>query len=151
MPPLSSDQTFYRELLTKKLQGRSIFPPTSSGRITDELLGLDAEEYSNYRRTLLVMLFDRWQHCRQMGDKARHMLNHPSSLDHTNETFIDEIYTLIRNTAYLSSLVQQNAVTMDASLLGGTVELMDNLENVFRSMKVRSVNERLEREVFCSA
>ena len=58
------------------------------------------------------MLFDRWQHCRQMGDTARNLFNLSSLTDMNNDTFINEIYTLVGNTAYLASIIQQNNITM---------------------------------------
>jgi hypothetical protein len=57
------------------------------------------------------MLFDRWQHCRQMSDRARNIYNASSVTDTNNDTFINEIYTLISNTAYLASIVEENSTT----------------------------------------
>jgi hypothetical protein len=54
------------------------------------------------------MLFDRWQHCRQMGNTARNIFN----LSSNNDTFIYDIYTLISNTAYLASIIEQNNTMM---------------------------------------
>jgi hypothetical protein len=56
------------------------------------------------------MLYDRWQHCRQMDDTARNIFNLSSITDTKNETFINEIYTLISNTGYLASIIKPNVV-----------------------------------------
>ena len=58
------------------------------------------------------MLFDRWQHCRQMGDTARNIFNLSPLTETNNETFINEIYTLISNTAYLGKIIHQNSTMM---------------------------------------
>ncbi|CAF3430378.1 unnamed protein product [Rotaria socialis] len=84
----STDVTFYKNLPDTKLQD------------------LDNNEYINYHNTLLLMLFDRWQHSRQMSDTARNLFNLSSLTDINNDTFINEIYTLISNTAYLASIIQ---------------------------------------------
>lgn len=58
------------------------------------------------------MLFDRWQHCRQMSDTARNLFNLSSITDISNDTFINDIHTLISNTAYLASIVQENTISL---------------------------------------
>jgi hypothetical protein len=58
------------------------------------------------------MLFDRWQHCRQMGNTAKNIFNLSSLTDTNNETFIHDIYTLISNTSYLASIIQQSSTMM---------------------------------------
>lgn len=63
------------------------------------------------------MLFDRWQHCRQMGNTARNIFNLSSMTDTNNETYINDMYTLISNTAYLSSIIQQNSTRMVMKIL----------------------------------
>ena len=63
------------------------------------------------------MLFDRWQHCRQMSDTARNIFNSSSLTDVHSETFINEIYTLISNTSYLASIIQQNSTTMVSRII----------------------------------
>ncbi|CAF2371594.1 unnamed protein product [Rotaria sp. Silwood2] len=115
----STDITTYKNLLDTQLQN------------------LDNNEYTNYRNTLLLMLFDRWQHCRQMSDTARNIFNLSSLTDTNNETFINETYTLISNTAYLALIVQQNSITMssNSSLIDSTVKLISSLENIFRLLK----------------
>ncbi|CAF0977060.1 unnamed protein product [Rotaria sordida] len=115
----SADITIYKNLLDTKLQN------------------LDNNEYTNYRNTIIFMLFDRWQHCRQMSDTARNILNHSSITDINNDTFINEIYTLISNTSYLASIIQQNTITMssNSSLIDTIVKLISNLENIFRLLK----------------
>ncbi|CAF4653872.1 unnamed protein product, partial [Rotaria sp. Silwood2] len=119
----STDITTYKNLLDTQLQN------------------LDNNEYTNYRNTLLLMLFDRWQHCRQMSDTARNIFNLSSLTDTNNETFINETYTLISNTAYLALIVQQNSITMssNSSLIDSTVKLISSLENIFRLLKVCSL------------
>ncbi len=76
-----------------------------------KLLDFDDNEYTNYCSILSLMLFDRWQHCRQMSDRARNIYNASSVTDTNNDTFINEIYTLISNTAYLASIVEENSTT----------------------------------------
>ncbi|CAF4011090.1 unnamed protein product, partial [Rotaria magnacalcarata] len=114
-----TDVTIYKDLFDTKLQD------------------LDNNEHANYRNTLLLMLFDRWQHCRQMGDTARNLFNLSSLTDISNDTFTNEIYTLVSNTAYLGSIIQQNSTTMssDSPLIDNTVKLITSLENVFRLLK----------------
>lgn len=90
----------------------SLFWFHSSIVIIFQLSALDNNEYTNYRNTLLLMLFDRWQHCRQMGDQARNIFNLSSLTDISTETFINEVYTLISNTSYLGSIIQQNSLIM---------------------------------------
>ncbi|CAF3793515.1 unnamed protein product [Rotaria magnacalcarata] len=85
----STDVTFYENLLDAKLQD------------------LDNNEYINYHNTLLLMLFDRWQRSRQMSDTARNLFNLSSLTDINNDTFINEIYTLISNTAYHASIIKK--------------------------------------------
>jgi hypothetical protein len=80
-------------------------------------LDLDNNESTNYRNTLLHMLFDRWQNCRQMGDTARNIFNMSSLTDINNDTFINEMYTLISNTAHLASIIQQNTITIVSLIL----------------------------------
>jgi len=63
------------------------------------------------------MLFDRWQHCRQMGNTARNIFNLSSMTDTNNDTYINDMYTLISNTAYLSSIIQQNSTRMVMKIL----------------------------------
>jgi hypothetical protein len=76
------------------------------------LIDLDQHEYTNYRHTILRMLFDRWQHCRQMGNTARNIFNLSTMAETNNESFIHEIYTLISNTAHLASIIEQNNTIM---------------------------------------
>ncbi|CAM4836952.1 unnamed protein product [Rotaria magnacalcarata] len=85
----STDVTFYENLLDTKLQD------------------LDNNEYINYHNTLLLMLFDRWQRSRQMSDTARNLFNLSSLTDINNDRFINEIYTLISNTAYHASIIKK--------------------------------------------
>jgi hypothetical protein len=63
------------------------------------------------------MLFDRWQHCRQMGNTARNIFNLSSMTETNNESFINDMYTLISNTAYLASIIRQNKTMMVKKLL----------------------------------
>jgi len=63
------------------------------------------------------MLFDRWQHCRQMGNTARNIFNLSSITDTNNDTFIYDIHTLISNTAYLTSIIEQNNTMMVKRIL----------------------------------
>lgn len=71
-------------------------------------LDLDNNEFINYRNTLIRMLFDRWQHCRQISNTAKNIFNHSSMTETNHQTFIHDIYTLISNTNYLTSFIQQN-------------------------------------------
>jgi hypothetical protein len=71
---------------------------------------LDNDEYSNYRNTFVLMLNDRWQHCRQMGNTARDIFNLSSITNGNNQTFINEFSTLLSNTAYQASIIKQNMV-----------------------------------------
>ena len=73
---------------------------------------LDTNESTNYRNTLVLMLFDRWQHCRQMDETARHLVNLAALPENANDMFIDEMYTLIRNTGHLATLIQETTQTM---------------------------------------
>jgi hypothetical protein len=77
-----------------------------------ELIDLDQHEHMNYRHTILRMLFDRWQHCRQMKNTARNIFNLSTMAETNNESFMHEIYTLIRNTVYQASIVEQNHTMM---------------------------------------
>ncbi|CAF3798155.1 unnamed protein product [Rotaria socialis] len=72
------------------------------------------------------MLYDRWQHCRQMSDTARNLFYLSSLTDINNDTFIN-------NTAYLASIIQQNSKTMslNSPLIDNTVKLINSLENIF--------------------
>jgi hypothetical protein len=63
------------------------------------------------------MLFDRWQHCRQMGNTARNIFNLSSMTETNNESFINDMYTLISNTAYLASIIRQNRTMMVKKIL----------------------------------
>ncbi len=81
------------------------------------LVDLDDQECINYRNTLLRMLFDRWQHCRQMGNTARNIFNLSSMTETNNESFINDMYTLISNTAYLASIIRQNRTMMVKKIL----------------------------------
>ncbi len=81
------------------------------------MVDLDDQECTNYRNTLLRMLFDRWQHCRQMGNTARNIFNLSSMTETNNESFINDMYTLISNTAYLASIIRQNKTMMVKKLL----------------------------------
>ncbi len=76
------------------------------------MIDLDQHEHMNYRHTILRMLFDRWQHCRQMKNTARNIFNLSTMAETNNESFMHEIYTLIRNTAYQASIVEQNHTMM---------------------------------------
>ncbi len=76
------------------------------------MIDLDQHEHTNYRHTILRMLFDRWQHCRQMGNTARNIFNLSTMAESNNELFIHEIYTLISNIAYLASIIEQNHTMM---------------------------------------
>ncbi|CAM4860967.1 unnamed protein product [Rotaria socialis] len=105
----STDVTIYKNLLDTKFQD------------------LDNNEYTNYHHnTFLLMLFDRWQHCRQMSDTARNLFYLSSLTDINNDTFIN-------NTAYLASIIQQNSKTMslNSPLIDNTVKLINSLENIF--------------------
>jgi hypothetical protein len=81
------------------------------------LVDFDDQECKNYRNTLLRMLFDRWQHCRQMGNTARNIFNLSSMTETNNESFINDMYTLISNTAYLASIIRQNRTMMVKKIL----------------------------------
>ncbi|CAF1327016.1 unnamed protein product [Adineta steineri] len=114
----SNDGTMYENLLNTKLQN------------------LDDNEYTNYRNILSLMLFDRWQHCRQMSDRAK--IIYKTSLTDTNDdTFINEIYTLIGNTAYLASIIKQNStiISLNSVFIDNAVKLTSSLENIFRLFK----------------
>ncbi|CAF3645050.1 unnamed protein product [Rotaria socialis] len=126
---ISELQTFIHQSPTDVTIYKDLFDTT--------LQNLDNNEHANYRNTLLLMLLDRWQHCRQMGDTARNLFNVSSLTDISNDTFTNEIYTLISNTAYLGSIIQQNSTTMssDSPLIDSTVKLITSLENVFRLLK----------------
>ena len=81
------------------------------------LSDLDSDEYTNYRCILSLMLFDRWQHCRQTGDRAKMMLNTQSFIENHDETFIHDLYTLISNINFLASIIQQHsAIIVSESL-----------------------------------
>ncbi|CAF4443048.1 unnamed protein product [Rotaria socialis] len=102
----STDVTIYKNLLDTKFQD------------------LDNNEYTNYHHnTFLLMLFDRWQHCRQMSDTARNLFYLSSLTDINNDTFIN-------NTAYLASIIQQNSKTMNSLIV-----CMDLLNNVFKQIQ----------------
>ncbi len=81
------------------------------------MVDFDDQECKNYRNTLLRMLFDRWQHCRQMGNTARNIFNLSSMTETNNESFINDMYTLISNTAYLASIIRQNRTMMVKKIL----------------------------------
>ncbi|CAF4302780.1 unnamed protein product, partial [Rotaria magnacalcarata] len=126
----STDVTIYKNLLDTKFQD------------------LDNNEYTNYHHnTFLLMLFDRWQHCRQMSDTARNLfyLSSLTDINNDNDTFIN-------NTAYLASIIQQNSKTMNLlnnfeltaipSLICGAcskqnslIVCMDLLNNVFKQIQ----------------
>lgn len=103
----SIDGTVYKNLLNTKL--RSIYKIYQFNSFSSfVLLDFDNNEYTNYRNILSLMLFDRWQHCRQMSDRARNIYEASALTDTNSDTFINEIYTLISNTAYLASIIKQN-------------------------------------------
>ena len=89
-------------------------------------IDLDANELINYRHTIVRMLFDRWQHCRQMSHLARNIFNLSSMAETTNESFIHEFSTLISNITYLTSIIQGNS-TMMVCVMRGIVR-KENLE-----------------------
>ena len=62
-------------------------------------------ELSNYSHTLLRMIFDRWQHARQMAETGRNL----TFTETNNETFFDDFYALIRNLLNLTNLIRQDA------------------------------------------
>lgn len=70
------------------------------------LIDLDSNELINYRHTIIRMLFDRWQHCRQMSYLARNIFNLSSMAEANNESFITDMSTLISNIAYLTSMIE---------------------------------------------
>lgn len=79
---------------------------------------LDANELMNYHHTIVRMLFDRWQHCRQMTHLTRNIFNLSSMTETNNESFIHEFSTLISNITYLSSIIQGNSTMMVCSIRG---------------------------------
>ena len=83
------------------------------------------------------MLFDRWQHCRQMGNTARNIFDLSTMAEPNNESFIHEIHTLISNTAYLASIIEQNKTMMvcDIELSTQSIRLITGLENIFGLLK----------------
>ena len=83
------------------------------------------------------MLFDRWQHCRQMSHLARNIFNLSSMAETNNESFIDDISTLISNIAYLTSIVDDSPSSIKTPFVHRSSELMKNLEKIFGSFKVK--------------
>ncbi|UJR15815.1 hypothetical protein I4U23_002744 [Adineta vaga] len=95
------------------------------------------DEHTNYRNILSLMLFDRWQHCRQMSDRAKLCFKTQTLTEINDETFLNEIHTLISNTAFLSSIIQQHStiILSNCSFIDSIVKLMNSLENIFRLVK----------------
>ena len=112
----SLDLTVYKNFLDAKLQGKfDLLFVIYYFYFT--ILDMDSNEYVNYRNVLLLMLFDRWRHCRQMSITARNTLNLSSWTDINNDTFINDIYMLNGNTAYLTSMIDENCRTMVDKIL----------------------------------
>ncbi|CAF0981896.1 unnamed protein product [Adineta ricciae] len=118
------DDTIYRNTLSTNLQN------------------LDSDEYTNYRYILSLMLFDRWQHCRQMSDRAKMMFTTQSFIENHDETFIHDLYTLISNTNFLASIIQQHSaiISVNSPSVDSIIQLMSRLENIFRLVRDLSNN-----------
>lgn len=100
------------------------------------------------------MLFDRWQHCRQMDHRAQNIYNLSSMIETNNESFITEMYTLISNTAYLASIIRENPTMMmsgieftNTALISHSIQIMCGLEKIFGLLKVIALRS-LENDHF---